>query len=380
MSTAQEIYDHFEEQEASSSQRILAELLRNSQEEHPTLDFLSGFVPGISQAVGAADFAASQELEEPLWLQLLYAAGAIPGVRPARKVIAALDDLPEGGLRTLFNKLMGEGIMTPDQAARAFTDSGDLRLYHGTNDLRLKNLTTEGADRYVREYGSWGGPGTYLSGNLYSPLNIPNADRLQVLEATFPRENIDKLALTNFSDTDFQSFMDYRDALGMFGLEDQTGRVRDIIQEMYSDVPPEEAFRLFNISPMASNLETTDRLQRVLGGDVAKASSPSGATLEFENPQATMDYLRGRGLAGNVHSDSYSYVVTSQDPDMLSTVGRYKVDDVEALRDIIAEGTAFSKPLPSLKLSEDEIAARTARNMADYYDPKQLISELKRVK
>lgn len=290
-----ETWEFFEQRRKNSLSHRLATSLRQWQEENALVDFGLGFVPGVGAAQSLADLGASNQLDEPWYQQVLLAIGAIPGVRPARKLISALDDLPPGGLRELIYRLMDEDIVSERQASNMFTSSGDLRMFHGTGDKGLEAFTPEGVSRAtLQSRDSWGGPGTYMASNWASPVDMARPGQentLRILERAVPRDE-----LSSFPVIDFERDSDLPGLLGVFGVQDQTEDVVQALGRLYPQADPKEALRAYNNSYFG-----TDSPRITPNGRLESPRMEGSTPYDLEDARQR---ALAAGLRGNFHADS----------------------------------------------------------------------------
>lgn len=286
--------------------RSLAQGLRDFQEDQPIADLALAFSPA-GTAQGIADFAASRELEEPWYMQALYAAGMIPFVgglsKSGKKAYEALMDLPDGGIKTYIQRSLEDGTLNPELLEELLTPDGQLRTYHGSSSFIPKLQTQDTLDKLGSNADGWYGPGFYTGADLDSPIFIPN-----------PKSGTDTLTvnqiLTDWEDLPGYMSMDHvygKDA--RFGFMDQTDRVKNALQELYPDVPPEEAYNLFRVSKMGTDRGSIN----ILGPDGLVGSSPwemkeqaniiRGGRETLSSGRQANIAAREAGILGNIHNE-----------------------------------------------------------------------------
>jgi len=242
----------------STDPRELALALRQWQEENPWDDLATSFTGGTPYA--AADLAASHELEEPWWMQALYAAGIIPAVGPAVKVVGKntkklydiLGNLPEGGVR----KWLEELIKKPEFASRGdeayrpiadmFTEDGSMRAYHGGSNFH-GSFDTPGLRQILKEDRGMQihGPALYGSTDLSTPGSYARAytdegDASLLYELGIPLEDVG--AYLNSARPGMRD-----------GFSRQTEQVKDIVRTLYPEASDSEAFGHLMHSPLVGD-------------------------------------------------------------------------------------------------------------------------------
>lgn len=332
----------------------LGDKIRSLEADHPIATFLASILPVTGQAVAAADMQAAHSGGSELD-QFLATLGMIPGVRPTRKIIAALDDLGEGGIKTLIYELEKAGLVDEDMLKRMFDGDGNLRMFHGTNNSGLDTLTHEGTLANIGSAAdTWGGPGTYKASNWDSPLELPRGEDVRILESYIPRDTLDEFMLTNFHSSDLKRMNPGR---AKFTVDDQTQKMQDALARMYSDkAPPDDWLDLYDVSQMGTDTpehfrprpadEFLDLANRPNPGTEKVKVKDNYRTKFLQEPEQANLRALSQGIKGNFHSDSSGVSAAIFNPEDLIGGNIYDIHMPE-MRQALNEAEAATAHFPT---------------------------------
>lgn len=312
--------------------RALAQALRQWQDENWKEDLALSMAPGIGQAYGAADLAASNELEEPAWMQALYAAGMIPAIGPfSRKAAQLLGSLPQGGVRKWLETVANIPEFAGDDShykaiVDMFSPDGNFTTYHGStghmdtaSTKYLDNLVGEGEG--MRVYG----PGLYTASDLETPSAYG-----QTYTQGHPISTIYELDVPNES---VGGYIHGGMSNVLPDFNDQTEQVKDILRSMYPNASDEEAMRLISKSPLMQDIFHE-----------ADSLAPFTDRAELGNELAALKKGRELGLKGNFHKVNKNTPLQRNfvhyDPDDLILSNTYAASPSE-LSDAIRMNTEY---------------------------------------
>lgn len=296
--------------------KALAQALRQWQDENWKEDLSLSMAPGLGTPYAAADLAASRELDEPAWMQAIYAAGLIPGFSAAtkagRKLLDLLADLPAGGMQKFIDEFASKSDANVEKALKYFDDEGNLVSWHGSSDT-IPEFSTEALLNNMGRNDINVGPGTYTSSDAALPLMMAGAEGSQNLHRVVtPREDLGQYMVMDFPG---RMTNDY-------SFADQTEAVKDALSELYPHATDEDKYQLFRRSMMGGDVpKKMDRLD--LDGEPMSAELQSHIANiirggdRLESFQDANEALRDVGILGNVHTEIGRPQYTHFDPDSL---------------------------------------------------------------
>jgi len=241
-----------------ASPNELARALRGWQEENPWDDLSLSFTGGTPYAT--MDFAASRELEEPWWLQALYAAGIIPAVGPAVKVVGKntkklaeiLAELPPGGIRKWFEDVANKDFMKGDDEMSGvltdmFSDEGGLKTLHGSG-RHIEDLTTPRLEEILGQ-----GEGMQIYGpGLYSSTD-PEITQAYGRFYGLDGDEINNIYGLTTPPDEIPGYIYSKGLYRPTEFSDQTDQVKDAIRSLYPKATDEEAAHLLSRSPILTD-------------------------------------------------------------------------------------------------------------------------------